>query len=100
MQVRATGIPWYRPKDYDRLKAMFTDGRELPDTFDSWLSRAKAIYDRLTKEGHVVHQAFIDPDAFPEWCRVRRLEMNAQARSQYAGEYAAQSNKATRRFWE
>lgn len=88
MQLNATGISWYRPKDYDRLKAMFTDGQKLPDTFDSWLSRAKAIYDHLTKEGRVVHQAFIDPDTFPEWCETRGMEMDEKARMQYAVEYA------------
>ena len=87
MQVSVTGMAWYRPKDYDRLKALFTDGWKLPDTFNEWLSSAQAMYDGLTKQGHAVQQAFINPDKIPEWCRGRGMEMNAQARMEYAAEY-------------
>jgi hypothetical protein len=26
MEIKAVGIPWYRQQDFDRLKAMFSEG--------------------------------------------------------------------------
>jgi hypothetical protein len=89
MQVSVTGMVWYRAEDYDRLKAMFTDGGVLADTFDEWHESAQAALDTLTGEGITVLKAFIAPDAFAEWCRNRGMEMNAIARSAYASDYAA-----------
>lgn len=89
MQVKATGIAWYRREDYDRLKAMFKDGWKLADTFDSWLSSAQNTYDKLTCEGQIVEKAYIDPDTFPEWCRAHRKEMDAHGRTAYANECVA-----------
>ena len=94
MQVKVTGIAWYRREDYDRIKAMFQDGGNLPDTFDGWLSSAQGLYDKLTREGHVVEKALIDPDTFPDWCRANGVEMDGRGRMGYANECAAKMDKA------
>jgi hypothetical protein len=91
MQVSATGIAWYKAEDYDRLKAMFTDGWKLPDTYESWQASAQELYGTLTAEGHVVVKAYIDPDTFPEWCRANGKALDAQGRMAYGSEYAAES---------
>jgi hypothetical protein len=89
MRVRTVGVAWYRPEDYERAKAMFKDGQNLPDTFDSWLTTAKKVYQKLAGEGLIVEKAYIDPDTFPEWCRTHGKEMDARGRMDYAREYAA-----------
>ena len=88
------GIVWYRAEDYDRLKAMFTDGRKLPDTFESWLESAHNVYDMLTRRGFVIVKAYLDPDTFPGWCRARGMKMNAKARSHFGSDYAAKHHPA------
>ena len=93
MQVSATGIAWYRAQDYDRLKATFTDGWKLPDTFESWQRSAQNLYDKLTNEGLVVVKAYIDPNTFPEWCRANGMEMNAKARMRFANDCAAEHHR-------
>ena len=95
MQVSVTGLVWYRnAEDYDRLKAIFTDGEKLADTFESWLKSAQIGFDKLTSEGHVVIKANIDPNTFPEWCRARGMELNAKARMAYGNECAANRYRA------
>jgi hypothetical protein len=92
MQISVTGLVWYRnAEDYDRLKAMFTDGDKLADTFENWLKSAQAGFDKLTGSGHVVIKAIIDPDTFPKWCRARGLEMSAKARTAFGNECAYKS---------
>jgi hypothetical protein len=94
MQVQAMGIVWYRREDYQRCKAMFTDGSKLADTFDEWLAGAQKGYDKFTSEGMMVEKAYIDPDTFPQWCRTHHQEMNSQGRNAYANECAARKFRA------
>jgi hypothetical protein len=90
MQVSATGIAWYKnADDYDRLKAMFTDGWKLLDTYESWQKSAQNLYDKLTREGHFVVKAYIDPDTFPDWCKAHGKTLDAQGRTAYGNECAA-----------
>ena len=89
MQVSVVGLGWYAREDYKRLKTMFVDGEQLPDTFEDWLKSAEAIFSKLMGEGHMVVKANIDPDTFLEWCRTRGLELNAKARMDYSNECAA-----------
>ena len=91
MKVTVTGIAWYRREDYARLKAMFQDGENLPDTFGGWLETAQRVYDTLTAEGIRVVKANIDPETFPGWCRARGHAMNTPARMAYAQEFAAKT---------
>ncbi len=93
MQVKVTGIAWYRPEDYTRLRAMFTDGDKLPETYDKWLTAAQGLCDRLTGEGHVIEKAIIDPDTFPDWCRANGKGLDAQGRMAYGNECAARKYK-------
>jgi hypothetical protein len=88
MQVQATGIPWYREQDYERLVALFNDGSKLPATFSQWQAKAQGLHDHLTSKGSVVVKAYIDPDTFPEWCRTHGHEMDAQARMAFGNECA------------
>jgi hypothetical protein len=69
---------------------MFTDSNKLAGTFESWIKSAQTGFDKLTSAGHVVIKAHIDPDTFPEWCRVHGLEMNADARMAFGNECAAE----------
>lgn len=73
---------------------MFNDGGKLPVDFDGWLNTAQKLYDKLTAEGRLVEKAYIDPDAFPEWCRAHAMEMDAQSRIAYANECAAKRFRA------
>ncbi|HET8546845.1 MAG TPA: hypothetical protein VFL57_02525 [Bryobacteraceae bacterium] len=82
------GVAWYHREDYLRLKAMFTDGENLPDTFDDWQKIVRRSGETLRGDGFEIVKAYIDPKVFSEWCRARGMEMNARARTTYAAEFA------------
>jgi hypothetical protein len=84
MQGSPVGICWYRPEDYARLMAMFTDRQRLADTYEEWLKEAKKVSGTLTLEGFNIVKVYIDPETFPAWCKKNGLEMDAKARAQYA----------------
>ena len=89
-RIRAIGIAWYRSaEDYNRLRAIFTDGRSLPRTFNEWLKLAEEAYNGLKKKGHTVQKAYLDPDTFPAWCAERGLNVDANARTSFANDFVA-----------
>lgn len=84
-------IAWYRPQDYDRLKAMFVDGDEMPDTFQEWERSVLEMVAVLKSSGQRVVQAYIDPETFPAWCAARGLPLDTYAKTLYGAEYARTS---------
>jgi hypothetical protein len=88
LQPMIIGITWYRPEDYDRLKAMFPDGDKLPDNFEEWTKQVQKVTAVLKSEGFQIKKVLLDPEIFPQWCRARGLEMNAKTRTEYAREVA------------
>jgi len=93
MTTGGLGIAWYRREDYERLKAMFIDGDNLPDTYDEWLTIANRTYNVMSAGGLVVVKALIDPETFPEWCSANGEKLDRQARSTYAAKKAAAMRK-------
>jgi hypothetical protein len=82
--VRATGMAWYRLEDYSAILSIMTDSAKLPRTFHEWRMKAETGEKKLRKEGHIVMRVFIDPKTFPDWCNSRGLNIDAQARIQFA----------------
>jgi hypothetical protein len=86
--MRAIGICWYEEADYERLKAIFVDGAQLPRTFQEWQQKAEQLRQSRIAQGEVVVKAYIDPDSFPSWCAARGLDVNASSRMHYANTVA------------
>lgn len=85
--IRATGIAWFRPEDYDRCRQLFSDGHGLNKRYQDWHQAAQGLYERLTRSGHIVEKVYIDPETFPAWCAERGLNVDAQARMRFANEF-------------
>jgi hypothetical protein len=88
LPIRAVGIAWYRREDYARLRKLFKDGHKLPRTFDQWLKAANKAQKLYESQGQTVIKAYIDPETFPAWCESRGLDIDAQARIQFANRVA------------
>lgn len=84
MQVEAVGMVWYKPENYQRLKAMFEDGQKLHATYEEWLAAAELGRSTLEEGGKRVVCVDIDPDEFPKWCRSKGMRFNAAARNAFA----------------
>lgn len=82
--VRATGMAWYRLEDYSAILRIMTDSAKLPRTFHEWLMKAEKGEKSLRRDGHIVMRVIIDPKSFPDWCKSRGLNIDAQARIQFA----------------
>ena len=79
-------MAWYRPDDYDRIRAIMTDRNRLPATYAGWLLSAEQVANEIERSGVNVDRILLLPDEFAAWCTVRDLECNGAARSRYANE--------------
>ena len=81
-----TGVAWYRPEQWARLREVSEDVENLDDTYEAWLQTAE----RLLRDGIpadvTVEKIDIDVEEVLAWCSVRDLPMNAQSRSRYVSE--------------
>jgi len=71
------------------------DRHVLPPTFDEWRKKAGAQESEAKRKGVVVLRASIDPNKFLDWCRQKRLPVDAKARTAFAAEVAMKHCKAT-----
>ena len=82
--IRVAGMVWYRPEDYDAAILIMADRHKLTDPFHIWRMKAETGEKKMRRDGYTTVRAYIDPETFPDWCRSRGLEINAQARMEYA----------------
>lgn len=82
------GLPWFELEDYAELRALFTDGHLLPETFEQWLARAMAAEDVFRQQQLKVSRVLILPEPFCRWCRQRNCAPGHKARQLFADELA------------
>lgn len=89
MKIHAIGVAWYREEDYEKLKSIFTDSHLLPGRYDQWLDQAENLVKHEVAQGRIVEKVYIDPATFPDWCKSRQMNINSEARIQFANEFVA-----------
>jgi hypothetical protein len=70
---------------------MYSDGEELPATFEDWLKTAKNTFGTLTLKGLNCVKVYIEAEAFRAWCQREGCEMDGRARARYGSELAART---------
>ena len=89
MKVSTVGVAWYTRESYEKLLPLWADRERFDPSFDKWLDAAERFLDKLRQSGQAFQKVYIDPDTFPEWCARRSLDLNAQARIDFASEFVA-----------
>ena len=89
-----SGVAWYRPEQWQRLREVSEDVDNLEETYDAWLKTAE----RLIRDGIpadvVVEKIDIDVEEVLAWCNVRGLPMNTASRAQFVSERVRQKHEA------
>ncbi|WP_246687285.1 hypothetical protein [Mesorhizobium sp. B2-5-9] len=84
MQVQIMGIAWYREHDYPEILRIMADAHVLPMSYREWEQKAERLERETSSRGVRAVRAIIDPKAFPSWCQLRGLKVDANARMQFA----------------
>ena len=95
MPVRAVGLPWYKAEDYAAIRSVMKDGDRLPATHADWQRKAEHIEQKCRGDGYLTVRAYVDPVEFPLWCSQRGLDVDANARTQFASWVALQAHGKT-----
>jgi len=88
MSISAVGLPWFRKEDFAQLRALFIDAGELHRTYAQWLRAAELAEKTLQARGICVVRAPLRPYEFAAWCESRGLPTDAEARREFANEFA------------
>jgi hypothetical protein len=87
------GVTWFRKEDYPMLLGLFEDAQKLPATWEEWETEARKVEERLKLEGFKVERAYLDPNAFSDWCRKEEVGMTGKARSRFTAETVAKRHR-------
>ena len=89
-----TGVAWYRPEQWARLREVSEDVENLEETYDAWLQTAeRMIRDGMPPEVRV-ERIDIDVEEVLAWCTTHGLPMNAASRSRFVSERVRQKYEA------
>lgn len=95
MPIRAMGMAWYKREDYPRILQIMEDADKLAPTHEKWQYAAHKGERELQAKGTLVIRAIIDPDEFLAYCARHELKVDAQARTRFAAERAAEQVRST-----
>ena len=79
----AIGIAWYRPDQWEDLKAYCDDREALDDSYEEWKRGAtKALHD-LRRNGEHAEPVDFDVNEFRKWCEALEKRPVASSRSEF-----------------
>src|SRR5438445_2593611 len=81
-----TGIAWYRPEQWERLREVSEDAENLDATYEEWLQTAERVIRDGIPDDVSIEKVDLDVEEVLSWCNARGLAMNAEARSRYVSE--------------
>ncbi len=82
-KVRAIGVAWFRPEDYQRIREISDD--EMIPTFEEFEAKMTKFLARQAAPGVILEKVFIDPDellAFARRFHAGKIDTNV--RGQFA----------------
>jgi hypothetical protein len=76
--------PWFRRKDYNRVREIMDDGDKFPTTFDDWEVLAKSQMARAAAAGITINPIILDPEDFITFCDGEKIPRGSKERGLYA----------------
>lgn len=89
-----TGVAWYRPEQWERLREVSEDVENLDETYDAWLLTAERMIRDGIPADIVVEKIDIDVEEVLAWCNVLGLPMNTASRARFVSERVRQKHEA------
>jgi hypothetical protein len=87
-QNPVAGMVWFRLEDYEAAIGIMEDRDKFPATYSAWRIKAEQAEKQMQRLGWSTTRAYINAADFGAWCRVRELNLNAEARNQFANSVA------------
>ena len=88
-----TGVAWYRPEQWQRLREVSEDVENLEETYHAWLQTAERMIRDGIHADVVVEKIDVDVEEVLAWCNVMGLPMNTTSRAQFVSERVRQRHE-------
>ena len=82
-QQPLTGIGWYRPEQWQRLREVSVDADKLEETHAEWLEIARKTFSDLQRQGVSLVKVDMDVEELLTWCHEQRLPVDGKARARF-----------------
>lgn len=80
------GFGWYQAEQWDRLREISVDRDKLQERYEDWVADAERSLQEMRQRGMYAEKIDVDVEELLVWCQAEGLEVNGQARAQYAAE--------------
>ena len=90
-----TGVAWYRPEQWARLREISEDVENLDDTYEEWRQKAEQVLRDSIPADVTLEKVDIDVEEVLARCNVLGLPMNAQSRARYVSDRLRQKYEAS-----
>ena len=90
-----TGVAWYRPEQWQRLREVSEDVENLEETYDAWLQTAERMIRDGIPADVVVEKIDVDVEEVLAWCNVMGLPMNTASRARFVSERLRQKHETS-----
>jgi len=81
-----TGVAWYRPEQWQRLREVAEDVENLEESHEAWLQTAESLIREGIPSDLTVEKVDVDIEELLAWCNARGLPVNGKTRSRYVSE--------------
>ncbi len=85
-EYRLLGIAWYRPEQYEMMRALSVDADKMATTYEAWLANVNKTVVDMRRAGMVGRRVDVELGELIAWCSQRGLPLDGAARSTYAAE--------------
>ncbi|PWU14072.1 MAG: hypothetical protein C5B50_17960 [Verrucomicrobia bacterium] len=78
------GVAWYRPEQWDLLKALAADPESLEHTYSEWHKAVTKTLNKLIQEGFDARKVDVDVLELAAWCEREKVPLDGKARATFA----------------
>jgi hypothetical protein len=89
------GIAWYRPEQYELLRALASDADSMANTYEEWLAGVTKTMAELRQRGIVARRVDVEVRELAAWCEQHGRPLDGKARSIYAAENVKSHDQGT-----
>ena len=79
-----TGVAWFRPDQWELLRALAADADTLEHTHAEWEKLAEKTIQDLAREGVAARKVDVDVNDLQAWCLAEHRPLDGPARAAYA----------------
>ena len=80
------GVAWYRPEEYDLLKALASDSDSMANTYGEWLAGATQLIADLASRGLSARRVEITLRELASWCEREHRPLDGAARADFTAQ--------------